>query len=1152
MKEEIMDNLAVKNGATRIFEHDKYGQKKWLKILSFYRKNKITGPEAVFDSNGKLIGLTYHIDGAYVSEADYRQRARNDNSLAPPDIYKLEKWKKLPDVPNMSDPPRIPNSENIAYKDIKIPANAIKYIDVSGKENEFYYTEYYYYQNNTNQKAGSRRWYFYGGKAVLLEEEIDYGYKGVHRYWNKGGKLTNIYFFATNILEGQNIVNKQVGLSFANGRTIYKNRKRTSCTREEYIKDREKHPYLPSVDDLETLKTSRSGAQPFVHAFPSAISQNVVSTKIPSNTKIWRVILSNNGSYSISFYENHRIVEEQTWKTFDKKNIPTYYSIRPTCNKELYRVTWDNNGKLKRLDIAGKMEKSWISIYYNGNGSIKRYNYYSRNTESGIEMMKAIMKKCRMLPLEIKDVMAFDYKANMAPLLIPQTEKTPLFLALFQYNTEGAKFANSRTPTTPPDYSNQANEDKNVSNNNLQMEELNLLGDRIQTIIDQADKSFNKPYWENKNAPRTSVQQTNPKQESFNILLRAIPIAESAKYKENQAFFYHMLAMKFAGFSGRVFGNKGKQEFFSEAAKLINKADNLLPQLKASKDKTELSELYCTSAGVWREMTRKALWGNHEYNKMYCDKKVMQLYERALQTDPGNTKARKMLAQLRTPKKPIPQAVKQFEEIKPEKWNDAQDIMAQMEEEKPIEKTNENYLPIANLTSLEHTTGTVSVMRSGTSNWKEVTDNNFLIWVGDKIKTSPDATDVSVTFQEDKTFLAIKPSSIVEFQDGQLYITRGDAYVRVIKRGSEFLVITPTAAVGVRGTQFEVNVKPDKTTETYLYKGIVEVRNKNDIGYLVPGEKIVSRKNEIKLKQETFNKQNRLQTKWSGLEAEQKRHNQILATVPAGNKRHPKNNGDPFAGASSGTLNNTKRKTPSYTKPPAIVYISASPDNQYRPALALKESPYGSLNLVGHCPLHISQNRNITVKWYMNNQTKAFSTGQYVAEPKVPYFNGVLSASQAPLLPGLYRVEFIMNNQIVGKGSINIKTPQKIALQTAQQVYIKALQKMQAGLEYFFQGNIPAMKQQVQTALPDLRKALYSAPKLPDIYAVYQTANALLSLEKVDQAMRSAQNSKVKTWLDISSVYTKSALINCQDKEFKTSLQKIQMVIDKLSNDSFN
>jgi outer membrane usher protein FimD/PapC len=183
----------------------------------------------------------------------------------------------------------------------------------------------------------------------------------------------------------------------------------------------------------------------------------------------------------------------------------------------------------------------------------------------------------------------------------------------------------------------------------------------------------------------------------------------------------------------------------------------------------------------------------------------------------------------------------------------------------------------------------------------------------------------------------------------------------------------------------------------------------------------------------------------------------------------------------------------------------------------------------------------------MNNQTNAFSTGKYVAEPKVPYFNGVLSASQAPLLPGLYRVEFIMNNRIVGKGSINIKTPQKVSVQVAQQVYIKALQKMQAGLEYFFQGNIPAMKQQVQTAMPDLRKALYNAPNLPDIYAVYETANALLSLEKVDQAIRHSQNSKAKTWLDISSVYTKSAMINCQDQELKISIQKIRMVIDQLS-----
>ncbi len=673
---------------------------------------------------------------------------------------------------------------------------------------------------------------------------------------------------------------------------------------------------------------------------------------------------------------------------------------------------------------------------------------------------------------------------------------------------------------------------------------------KFELLITKATTAFNKPYWKDNNTGKTSINVTNSKQESFNYLKKAATLLNqetNLSKKYNMVYRFTHVA---SGFAKRVYSNKAKIEFIQLAGNTLSKYSNNISSI--SKDINGMSApkaramAYKKVAEAWRELTSAGLWGNSQYNKMYCDKLSKKYYDLALNEDRNDVELQKTVEKINAPKKPVPQAVKQFEEIEPEVWNKAQDIMVQLEENNPIEKTNENFLPVANLTTLEHSTGKVSVKRSGTEDWEEITDNNFVIYEGDKIRTSADAREVSVTYSKSHTFLAIKPNSIVEFHDDDLFITRGNTYLNVIKRGSKFLVITPTAAVGVRGTQFEVNVKPDKTTETYLYKGVVEVRNKEDIGYLVPGEKIISRKNEKTLKQETFNKQSRLQTKWKELEAEQIRHNHILATVPASSRNRSKKN-NAFAGASYGNLYKTTRKSRPPAYQPAKVYISTSPDNQYRPALALKESPYGSLNLVGHCPIHISQNTPITVKWYMNNQPKSISTGQYVAEPKVPYFNGVLSATQAPLLPGIYRVEFIMNNRIIGKGSISIKAPQIISGQDAQQVYLKALQKMQAGLDLFFQGNIPAMKRQVQAAIPGLRKVLYSAPNLPDIYAVYQTANALLALENVDRAVRNAQKNKAKTWLNISSVYTNSALINCQDQEFKISIQKIKMVIDQLS-----
>ncbi len=675
----------------------------------------------------------------------------------------------------------------------------------------------------------------------------------------------------------------------------------------------------------------------------------------------------------------------------------------------------------------------------------------------------------------------------------------------------------------------------------------------FELLLAKATTAFNKPYWKDNNARKTSINATNPKQESFNYLKKAATqLNQESNLSKKYNMVYRFIHVA-SGFAKRVYSNKAKMEFIQLAGNTLsiysNNISSLSKNINGMSAPKARAMAYKKVAEAWRELTSAGLWGNSQYNKKYCDKQSKKYYTLALNEDRKDVELQRTVEKINAPKKPVPQAVKQFKEIEPEVWNKAQDIMVHLDEDEPVIKEPEkNFMEVGKLTTLEHSSGTVSVLPSGADEWKEITDNEYVIFPGDKIKTSADAKDVSVTYSSDHTFLAIKPNSIVEFDEERLFIIHVDTHLNVVKSGSKFLVITPTAVLGVRGTQFEVDVKADKTTETYLYKGVVEVRNKDDIGYLVPGEKIISRKNETKLKQETFNRQYRLQTHWKDIEALQIRHNHILATVPASNRYHSKSNNNASARTSSGTYHKTTRKSPPPAYRPAKVYISTSPDNQYRPALALKESPYGSLNLVGHCPIHITQNTPITVKWYINNQPKAISTGKYVAEPKVPYFNGVLSASQAPLLPGLYRVEFFMNNRIIGKGSIRIRAPQKISGEDAQQVYLNALQKMQAGMECFFQGNVPDMKQQVRAAMPGLRKALYSAPNLPDVYAVYETANALLALEKVDQAIRNSQKRKAKTWLDISSVYTKSALINCHDQGFKISIQKIQMVNSKLVN----
>ncbi|MCF8233723.1 MAG: FecR family protein [Bacteroidales bacterium] len=280
-----------------------------------------------------------------------------------------------------------------------------------------------------------------------------------------------------------------------------------------------------------------------------------------------------------------------------------------------------------------------------------------------------------------------------------------------------------------------------------------------------------------------------------------------------------------------------------------------------------MAELYVDLAEVWRNMTKKALWGNHAYNKMDCDKKVIYYYEKALQTDPSYQKARTTLARLKAPKPPVPDAVKKLEPIPDQYWDEAQSAMQMVDQGELIQPLEEkgNFINVADVFINTDGKGRVWLRRSGTEDWAQITSSPVVIYPFDAIKTSDEASGVSVTFASDKARLNIKSGSIVQFDDNYLYIQRGDVYVQVRKEGEKFFVVTPSAGHGVRGTEFEVSVAPDKSTTTYLYSGLVEVRNQTNISYLTAGEKLVAKAGEEVMQRSAFNASQRKAANWEKL-----------------------------------------------------------------------------------------------------------------------------------------------------------------------------------------------------------------------------------------------------------------------------------------------
>ncbi len=1168
------ENFAIKHGPYRTFRKDEISGKRWLNLTGYYRLNKAVGPWVAYNPDGSVAKIDYYIDDQKIESNLYKQAQNNDKSLPPFNCHENYDWLTF-QIPELDEKPEVITLEDFKEYGVEFPDKygMIKTVNENilyhaGEPSENLVNNERIFTNGNVKQWFGESYMRISPKGVNISiETIIYGNLRVYRYFKTDGTPERLFFRISKNLNSSFPFgaksSSKIGPFLTNKNGInsveYHDGNGNVISKQQYKEIFDSNENLPHPDYW-----SRSSAlKPPAFVKCPTNKKNTINSRlmeIDDKAKIWDAII-NEKKFEISFVKDHDLTGMMRWDSFDQKVLNSYYYTHG-----FYRVgkSWYSDGTLKSFLIYPDIGIEY-KIYFNEDGSLKSE---SKEPDNIKVYQKYLPDFVFPKPNDQSIITSIPEKID-----IPKEEITPLYLAYIKELKDPNPRSNINQMLSSANESNSSNtnDPKDDSDDNnyqqLQRQEFFTLGAEIQKIIEKADESFNKKYWEDSNSSRVTMNRTNPKQEALNILRSAIPKVKSAKYRENEAALNHLLAMKFTEYSGRVIGYEAKQDFFKEAAQLIIRSDQLIPQIRHLKSKEDLSDMYCTSAEVWREMTRKALWGDHAYNKMACDKMVIQQYERAVQTDPNNSKAKRMLEQLKAPKKAVPPVVAKFEKIPDDAWNNAQQEMLRLQAEEDFKeatkKPEENYLEVATMT-LKIDAGTVHIKYAGSSEWQKVTDQHIAIYVGDKIKTSDDAEGVSVTYASDNTFLAIKSGSEVEFFEGQLMIRRGDVYVRVQKRGSQFLVITPTCAVGVRGTEFEVAVNPNKITKTYLYEGVVETRNGNDVAYLVPGQKLEVLQGTPKLDPVEFDADDRKEEKWRNIEQQQQQHWQITSAVPKKTYQtsvtQNNTNNNPFSGSSAGQNKGTRQEInpqlkhdPIPTRQNALyivhdLRICTSPDKNFYPVLVSPTIEYGTTRLVARCPLDILNQKNLTVNWYLNNQSKPISVGNYQVMPGNTSFDASIVSFDSPLKPGAYRVEFVIDSQKIGNASVRIKTPEKLSLQAAQQYYMGALKMMDAALQYMGQGDFLRAKQSVNSAMGGLRKAVYNSPSLPDIMSVMKVGEAILAFEKVDQYIRESNLPKAEQWNNIAKSNIYWAYERCQDQQFRQTIQQMKTAIEGMES----
>ncbi len=128
--------------------------------------------------------------------------------------------------------------------------------------------------------------------------------------------------------------------------------------------------------------------------------------------------------------------------------------------------------------------------------------------------------------------------------------------------------------------------------------------------------------------------------------------------------------------------------------------------------------------------------------------------------------------------------------------------------------------------------GVVEVQKQGEETWNLV-EEKALLGFDDQIRTNTGAQ--ARLLYSDTSMLKLKEKTMVQIGRGELRVRVGEAWVRVIKKGTHFQVVTPTLIAGVKGTIFDVKVKQKGASSVRTYSGLVAVKAGGEEVILRPG-----------------------------------------------------------------------------------------------------------------------------------------------------------------------------------------------------------------------------------------------------------------------------------------------------------------------------
>ncbi|MHB1459655.1 MAG: hypothetical protein ACYC1M_00020 [Armatimonadota bacterium] len=239
-------------------------------------------------------------------------------------------------------------------------------------------------------------------------------------------------------------------------------------------------------------------------------------------------------------------------------------------------------------------------------------------------------------------------------------------------------------------------------------------------------------------------------------------------------------------------------------------------------------------------------------------------------------------------------------------------------------------------------------------------------------------------------------------------------------------------------------------------------------------------------------------------------------------------------------------------QPTAIAQVSWTPRVAFSQGGCVEGTEFGPRNLVARYDAKsVKLTKVLKAVWTYNDGTNPISTSDCKPHTNTYIYDNGISNASGPLQPGIYQVRYMDGSKPLAVGRINIRTPDPLGNRNLDAIAQDVLTSVQRALDEVAASRVSNAADYCTYALPLIGTAMQANPNSKDMQAMYEMAEAIIALHKLETAASSKSGPAAVDWCFRAQSHAQLASTIAQNPKLKAAATEyatmLQQTLDQIS-----